>query len=279
MKIGMTRMVFALASAAAVIAGAVALAMSGSPASTWLRNPFSWLLGALLAAVLPPPRTVRLSLVVIGLGLALLVGTFLAAPVEGVHRWLDLGPLHINGAALVLPPMLALLARIEAFAVQVAIVAATGAVLVLQPDASQATAFAAASALILLGRGRSVGEKLLSAATCFAVAGSSWIRPDTLDPVPEVEGIFPLTMQASPALALVAGAGLALACAAPLFGAQSRERNNTPVALTLYFAVSALAPAVGAYPVPLVGLGMSVPLGWWIGIALATAPPVVRTGR
>ncbi|HVM21707.1 MAG TPA: hypothetical protein VM308_00200 [Sphingomicrobium sp.] len=269
MNAGVPRLVFALASAVAVGAGAAALAMTGSPPSTWVRNPLSWLVGAVLAAFLYPPRGERSSLVAIALALAVLLATFAAAPVDGVHRWLDIGPLHINAAALVLPSLLALLARTEGFTIQAATVAATGTILVLQPDASQATAFAGASALILLVRARSPWKKLLGVAMCLAVAASSWLRPDTLDPVPEVEGIFVLAMQASPALAFVAGAGLALACAAPLFGAVSRERNSAPAALTLYFAVSALAPAVADFPVPLVGLGMSFPLGWWIGIALA----------
>jgi hypothetical protein len=44
------------------------------------------------------------------------------------------------------------------------------------------------------------------------------------------------------------------------------------MALAVYCAVVSLAPALGAFPVPLVGMGMSAILGFWLGAgALAAA--------
>ncbi len=42
-------------------------------------------------------------------------------------------------------------------------------------------------------------------------------------------------------------------------------------ALALYIAVACVAPIFGWFPVPLVGAGMSFPLGLWLGIGLLAA--------
>lgn len=260
---------FAAASALAVGAGAAVLALGGWPVSIWARNPIAWVVGALTALAAARLHRPWHFAAVIVVGLATLAATFAAAPVKGIHRWLDIGPLHINAAGLVLPAILTSLARFERVAVQLAIVAATGAVLVLQPDASQSTAFAAGAALLLLlGRRRSPSEMLLGALICAAIAIAGWLRPDTLEPVAEVEGIFTLAAQVSVALAAIAAAALAATCLSPLLSRDGSRVSGG--ALATYFALSALAPVVGAYPVPLVGLGMSFPVGWWVGVALAS---------
>lgn len=47
-------------------------------------------------------------------------------------------------------------------------------------------------------------------------------------------------------------------------------RNRSALALSAYFALLSLAPIFGHFPVPLVGLGLSFPIGWWLGFALLT---------
>ena len=265
-------LIFAVASGLAVAAGAAVLAMAGSPVSTWARNPLAWVLGAAAAFAAAKLSGPRHTTAVIAISFVALAATFAAAPVQGVHRWLDLGPLHINAAALALPAMLASIAWIARTPVQLAVVAATGAILVLQPDASQASAFAAASAVVLLARGGSSLNKLMAVVICAAIAIGSWLRPDTLQRVPQVEGIFALAAANSFILAAIAAAALAAACLAPLAVTRTRTRGKEgALALATYFALSALSPLVGAYPVPLVGLGMSFPLGWWLGVALASS--------
>jgi cell division protein FtsW (lipid II flippase) len=263
---------FAIASAVAVGAGAATLALYGATLSTWIRSPASWVVGALAAALifkLGRPRNAHLLVVAC---ILVLLCTFAAAPVEGVHRWLDLGPLHINAAALVVPAMLVAQSGIRSLAVQLLVVAATGTILVLQPDASQAVAFAAASAIILYRRSDRLIYKLGGVALCALVAMVSLQRPDTLSPVPEVEGIIALAAGVSIILAAIAIIALALACLAPILASSNQDWSGAEPALAIYFAIAALAPAFGPYPVPLVGLGMSFPLGWWLAVGLLNAP-------
>lgn len=264
------RLVFAVASALAVGAGAVALAIGGAPVSAWIRNPLAWVVGALAALGIAKLGQPRQASALIGIGLLVLVATFAARPVDGVHRWIDIGPLHIHAAALALPVLLVSLARLNHWLVQLALVGLAGVLLVLQPDASQASAFAASSAVLLYRRAESPAGGLAAAGICAVIIIASWLRPDPLEPVPEVEGILAMAAQASLLLAVIAAAALALTCLAPLVHARSGRANDGPIALAVYCAIVALAPAVGAFPVPLVGLGMSFPLGWWLGFVLAT---------
>jgi hypothetical protein len=152
--------------------------------------------------------------------------------------------------------------------------------LVLQPDASQAAALGAGMIVVLASlRAPALVRVGGVAATVLAVAAAC-MRPDTLAPVPEVEGIIGLAWVSSPAAAAVAVALLAATALFPLRLA-GRSRPFTPaLALAACCAVQALAPAFGAFPVPLVGIGMSPVLGFWLGAgALAVARRCNPAGR
>lgn len=81
-----------------------------------------------------------------------------------------------------------------------------------------------------------------------------------------------LALDVVPALAAFGAVALAGAAAAPLRLAENGKVGDAALALGTYFAVVALMPLAGAYPVPLVGLGMSFPVGWWLGVGLLCGP-------
>jgi hypothetical protein len=89
----------------------------------------------------------------------------------------------------------------------------------------------------------------------------SFVRQDTLAPVPEVEGIVGIATTMSPALGALAVLSLAGAVLAPL----TVIRSPQAYALTTYLAICALAPEFGAFPVPLVGMGVGPIFGAWFG--------------
>ena len=84
---------------------------------------------------------------------------------------------------------------------------------------------------------------------------------------------MPLVFAVSPVLAAAAALALAAASFAPLGmrNAAGAAHRIAALALTGYFISAAVCPAFGAFPVPLVGLGMSFPVGYWLGIALLCA--------
>src|SRR5215217_6561441 len=266
-------LLFAAASIAAVLAGAPIMAGAGL-GSGWTRNCAAWLIGAIMAGVLlasgrRPGVVAALPL----LAVIALAATLLAAPVDGVHRWVDAGPLHVNLAAFLLPPaVVALSLRRTGSRLSMGVAALIALLLILQPDASQASAFAVAIAVVILRSG--LEARVSYAALLFPVAAAvaAWLRPDAVQPVPEVEQIFSIGWTVSAPLALLGALALAAASLSPLVARTRDESARTAaLALTGYFAIAALAPFFGAFPVPLVGLGMSFPVGYWLAIGLLSA--------
>lgn len=267
--------VYAVASLIAVGLGAATLAATGHASGSWLRNPLAWLVGLVLALGLTRARNLLpVSRVILGVAFVAVALTFLAPAQSGVHRWIDVGPLHINLAALLLPVAIVALAFCGIWSrTGLAFVAAMAALLVLQPDASQATSFLVA-VIILLGGSTAPGAGRIAAiAVAIVVAAISWTRLDPLQPVAEVEGIYHLAKTVSPVLAIAAAIALTATSLAPLCirNVADDTRPIAAFALSGYFVSSALCPAFGAFPVPLIGLGMSFPVGYWLGIALLCA--------
>lgn len=257
--------VFALLSLLAVAVGCAVAAAHGVPTGSWARNLVAWGVGAAVAwTIAKRPAVLPWFLAAAPIALA---GTLLNAPVDGVHRWIDVGPLHVNAAAALLPAAIVALAALAGRRWSWLAAAAALCLLVLQPDASQATALGAGMLVVLASlRAPTVVRAVGAAAVALAVV-AAWLRPDPLAPVPEVEEIIGLAWTWSP-LAAVAAVGLLAATALwPLrVAAPDRPRaRSAALALTAYCAVAALAPALGAFPVPLVGIGMSAVLGFWLG--------------
>ncbi|HET6765046.1 MAG TPA: hypothetical protein VFH27_15280, partial [Longimicrobiaceae bacterium] len=135
---------FALLSLATVLTGSAITSANGVSVGSWSRNLIAWAVGALIAALFAIQRSngfLRGLLVAAPVGLA---ATLLNPGQQGVHRWVDVGPIHTNLAALLLPGAVVALAALSARERWTWLAAAlVGVLLVLQPDASQATAFGA----------------------------------------------------------------------------------------------------------------------------------------
>ena len=261
---------FGLTSLAAVAIGCGVAASSGVPLGVWARNPATWLVGALLAAMLVVTagrRTAFGFLAVAPLGLA---ATFLGAGQLGVHRWLDLGPLHMNAAQILLPSAIVALAVPTLGRVRSIIAVVILALLLAQPDASQATAFGGALFGLIGTSQLSRPWRVAAMVAVGAAVAASWLQHDPLQPVPEVEEIMRLAYGLSPVAAAAACiALLAAACSFALF--PTAGARGGPRALGAYALLSALMPLIGPFPVPLVGMAMSPILGLWLGAGMLAA--------
>lgn len=261
---------FAAASLLAVAMGCVVANAAGVGVAAWGRNLAAWLLGAVLAAAIsrrPLPASVAMAIATAAV--AGLAATFLNADQDGVHRWWDLGPLHVNAAAILLPSAIVALARPASALIAAGASVAVTALLAAQPDASQATAFAAAMSIAIASRSDAPKARFAAVALLAAIAAIAWLQPDPLEPVPEVEEIVQLAWNVAPWAGVLGILGLIGAAAAPLM---MRRPSPDALALSAYVAVVMLAPAVGAFPIPLMGMGMSPVLGLWLGIGLLAAP-------
>ena len=112
---------------------------------------------------------------------------------------------------------------------------------------------------------------IIAITTVLAVA--AWLRPDPLQPIPEVEGIVTLAAAVTPGLAWLAAALLIVTALAPGFMARPAGPvgRTGGLALSAYGLATVGSPLFGAFPVPLLGIGMSPVLGFWLGVGLLAA--------
>jgi cell division protein FtsW (lipid II flippase) len=262
---------FGVLSLAIVVAGIFISASNGVPASVWARNGIAWIAGALAAAGLSALKrrdVLQVALWAAPVGLA---ASLLSPGVQDVHRWVNLGPLQLNVAMLLAPAAvvaLAVLCRAGASAWVAGLAALV--LLVIQPDASQATTLAAVAVLVALAALPKAPVRIAVVGVAAALAGMAWLRPDPLEPVAEVEGIFGLALALSPWLAAAAGLLLAGVAGLPvLWGFRgSPTERLAGAALGLCLLLWAVMPFLGAFPAPLLGLGMSPIIGAWLGVGL-----------
>lgn len=267
----------------AVALGAWICASSGVAAAVWTRNFAAWVVGAVAAYVLSRCSGRWLFPTLLGAAALALASTLVSSGQMGVRRWVDFGPLAINAAMLTLPAALVAVVALSCSSRWVWLVAlACTAMLTMQPDASQATAFAVGLIWIALTCASYRRINLAAASGVALLAGVSWIRPDPLQPVPEVEQILQLAYAMSPAFAVLGLAVLIAFGLAPwwMVKGSSRDQQIAGRTLSLYLLVSAAMPFVGAFPAPLLGVGISPVLGAWFGVGAlaALSRPLLKSG-
>lgn len=260
-------LLFGAVSLAAVLTGAYVCAVSDVPTSSWIRNIVAWAVGAALAVGIARIARPGFSNVAPWAAPVVLLATLVSPDQEGVHRWIDLGPLHINVAMLLLPAaIVALAVSAEKRLPWIAILLSLG-VLAFQPDASQATTLAVVGGMVAMLAAKQPLIRWGVPVVAAALAVAAWLQPDPLQPVAEVEGIVGLALSVSPLLAELAVLLLVAVAAVPALG----TKRLAGLALSLCFLLWAIMPLLGAYPVPFVGVGMSPILGGWLGVGLLAA--------
>ena len=266
-----------LAPLPALVVGVLVMRRSGVSATVWGQQLGAGLVLMAFVAVMRLAVRVHTSsrpstTAIVGVGaMLLLIATFAHSGVDGIHRWVSLGPLQLHAAFIALPALLvALCATVRRDSVGgaswlskcAAITAAL--VLLLQPDASQATAFAIALAVVLLQRGHPHASDWIAVVIVAVCALLAWFRPDPLAPVPHVEGIVSLAASLSTVWWIASLIALVLLPLPFILVASRRlELQAEGFSLAAYFGAACVAPFVGAYPVPILGYGLSPILGYF----------------
>jgi len=129
--------------------GIIAMRVAGVQAGAWLANIAAGVIGLLLLAIvrrIPTPSKRRTQSALAAVGIATMLLPFLSRGVDGVHRWVSIVGLRLHASAIVAPLIIASVAAIvrRQIVAAVAISTFTTLILALQPDAGQATSFAAA---------------------------------------------------------------------------------------------------------------------------------------
>ena len=259
----------------ALIVGALIMRQHDVPASRWGLNLIGGVIAAAVCSVFLARSRTSMSQTVAMVSSCFVVGalaaTFAVTGSMGVHRWIPIGPLTMHAGAVCLPLFIVALRVLDAFGGKLRwgpiLLAMAGAtLLLLQPDAAQATAFAAAVFTLLIASKQRAHAAWVAALVIAALAGWTWTQRDPLPPVPYVEGIIGLARQNGPVWLVASIATLAV-LPLPFFIGPSGSHSAFVRALGVYWCVCILAPFVGHFPVPLVGFGLSPIVGYFVALA------------
>lgn len=258
---------FGAGSLLAIILGAAVMSRADVPMDIWIRNPIAWFAAAAVGIFIAMRGWFGIGAVVIAV---IVVGASIAGPEqEGVSRWIGAGPVQLNAAALVLPVAIAAFSTSRAWIAALCFIV-IGAVISRQPDISQLAGLCVAG-VVLFASAFGWKGALAALAIGGALVAYCMTQPDPLLPVAHVEGILQLAFGQSEINGIAMTAALGLTVVSPLLLLRSADLRWKALALSGYFAATAVAPLFGAYPVPIAGYGLSFVVGWVLGFAaLAT---------
>ena len=221
-------------------------------------------------------------------GIALVAASFLFPGTSGVHRWILLGPLALN-ISMALSPLIIfgidlILDRNHDLAL--AMTFAIGLVHALQPDAGQATSFAAGM-LYIYGFKNRIPKSIRFGGIIitFILAARAWTSADPLEPVPQVEEILHVIAREGVAGVIASFVAIGLVLWPFAIGLKRRDLTDSSqafrIALFLYFVTQFIVAELGHFPVPVIGAGAASVIGWFVALALransrAESKPAVR---
>lgn len=262
-----------LAPLPAIAVGAAIAAIYGVAWTAYLPNVAAVVLGVVGYVVVVRARTSVVWLAVVAA--AAIVATLIGPDLEGVHRWLAVGPVRLNASAAFAPWILFALAQVglarhrHTSIVVVLAVIAVQVVHVVQPDAGQATAFAVGVLPLVLDRGQvrpTIGIPL--AIVSCVLAAVAWSRADPLAPVDHVERILWLGASLGP-LWIAAMTVVCVLLVAPFVVAWAgRAHISVVLAAVGYVVATFVVTFVGSFPVPILGAGAAPVLGWYALLAV-----------
>jgi cell division protein FtsW (lipid II flippase) len=265
-----------LAPLPATVVGAAVASVHGVSNGVFLPNVAAILVGAVGAIGLVSSRSEvesRAARWLPVVAFLVIAATLVMVDLDGVRRWLLLGPLRLNASAALLPwvflGMISPEPRDRTRAVVIA--CAVQLVHLAQPDAAQATALAAGVLPLLVGGTvvkRRIGIPI--AALLVGLAAAAWTRPDTLPAVDHVERILVLAAESGTWWSVAAGVATFGLLAPAMIAMRQREAVTSQLGagLTLYACATIGATFYGSYPVPVLGAGAGPVLGWYAMITV-----------
>lgn len=250
-----------------VLAGIGWMAVADAPVRLVVVNAAALVIAILLGVFGLRLRDERVRTALSAIFVALLFLPLVTGPhLDGVSRWIALGPLNLHSGMLFVPAIAMFSARGGTSGAGLLGIAALAAFL--QPDPATGIAIAcAASALFLSDRRRWP----MAAVAIVALIGSAILATrDALAPVAFVEYVI---VDAAPTSVWIAAC---LAASLVLFGwslfrtphMHAAERDALGGALLGFVAMALVLP----YPTPLVGYGAAPILGYGLAFALARRP-------
>ncbi len=196
----------------------------------------------------------------------LLSMTFLDRGLDGVHRWLSIGNFRLYISSIILPSVVIMIGKLwqdQKELVSVAILLVIVAILVMQPDASQLSAFSAAMVFwVLIQTKRKAIQYALPCALVACVV-YAWIHIAGLEAVPHVEGILILAGDMGGAYSVLGFSSLVILLLPFLNFSHASTKAK---AVGIYYFVMITSTFFGKFPVPFMGYGISPIVGYLLAV-------------
>ncbi|MBX7515026.1 hypothetical protein K3179_10780 [Qipengyuania sp. GH38] len=246
-----------------VIGGLFVFLLNEAPSHFALVNSAALLIGLLSVYFLRAPEHIRsVRYLVVGLLLVLCLPMIVGPSIDGVTRWLPLGPVQLHSGQLLIPPLAVLSVRLG----NKGMWPVAGALLIcgLQPDA--ASCLALTLVLLALALRNRDWKPVLLALLGLAVTAQAWWR-GALPPVVFVENLLPFLWLDLDKPVQAIAIGLLLCAPFAILAFRQVAPGYRLVWIAAYggFLIAAL---FGPYPVPLAGYGAAPIIGMLAGLAM-----------
>ncbi|MGL6009231.1 MAG: cell division protein [Culicoidibacterales bacterium] len=267
-----------LAMLPAIVVGTIAMAWNAVSAMIYLQNLICFAILMLVAHFLFKNQSRFRKwnpMMVIIFSVFALLATFLNADVDGVHRWIAIGPIQLYVSAIVIPIIMIAIWRLlqqEQTILALTTIGCITIILALQPDASMVTAFSVVS-LIMIWHKVTKLSKVVIASLLVGLSAHTWIFLDTLAPVAYVEGIFEW-VSALGVIATITGIAALVLMIIPFFICSPKKDHVLAMCFGLFYSLILLSNSFGHFPVPLMGYGISPVIGYFIAITWLVNPQI-----
>ncbi|GGE68930.1 hypothetical protein [Priestia taiwanensis] len=248
----------------AIIIGAIAMNAHHVSPSIWGQNIVILLVGILVFSfILSINKTAgRQTVPAI---IYLLIAPFLNSGMEGVHRWVSLGPVHLYVASIFIPLLLIQLWKWQNWWMPFSITVGIAILLFLHPDASQLSAFLIAMSILLWNKTSNKWLRFMMLGVTILFISLSWIFIDHLPPVAHVEDILYLVAEMGTGW-LIAGVLSLFLLPLPFLCFPPETDKRLSQSLGIYITVIILSTFLGNFPMPLMGFGVSPIIGYFIAL-------------
>ncbi|WAA08817.1 hypothetical protein [Fervidibacillus albus] len=251
-----------------IIIGSFAMYMNGVSTVIWIQNVFASIIAVLFSEFVLRKSKMIGSIYSIPLVILLLLFTFSHPGLEGVHRWISIGPIRFYVASIVLPLLMIGLWEISKksnWKTPMIITMGVALLLAFQPDASQATAFIISMAIILFNKISKRAHRLSVLGLFSFIIILSWQYLDHLPPVPYVEEIVKMVANMGVGWFVLGIISLGI-LPLPFFFPPQHARLPS-IGLGVYFIIVLISTLFGNFPVPIMGYGISPIIGYFVAIA------------
>lgn len=254
----------------AIIIGAIAMHLNSISTSIYIQNILYFIILSFYSYFSLKNKFnffERKSITIIIICIITLLFTFINLGIEGVHRWIAIGPINLYVSVIVLPIIIInlwSLIKNGNFMIAITSMICVSIILTLQPDASIMTAFTITSIILLWDKINPLSLTLLivflSSLSIF-----TWVFLDGLAPVEYVEGIFKLVSDMG-IIWFILGVISLIIMIIPFLIFPPKKNKRLSICFGIYFITILISTVFGNFPIPLMGYGVSPIIGYFISI-------------